>query len=222
MTTVLVIGATGNVGRHVVRELTVRGVQVKAFVRDADAAAGLGGVPLSVGDLEDAASVRSALVGVDRVFLTTSDGPGKVGQECAAIDAAASAGVELIVKLSAMHAHQDSPLPVFAWHGAIEAHLRASRLPAVVLQPAFYMSNLLMIAPGVAATDTVYAPTGGAKVAMVDVRDVRDVGAVAAAVLTEPGVAGSTLTVTGPEAITFDDVADAIGQLWGARSGRST
>ena len=81
-----------------------------------------------------------------------------------------------------------------------------------MLQPAFFMANLLMVAPGVAATDTLYAPTGGAKVAMVDVRDV---AAVAAAVLADPTYAGRTLSVTGPEAITFDDVAAAIGAAVG-------
>jgi len=209
MTTVLVIGATGNVGGHVVRELTERGTRVRAFVRDSGAAERLGDVELAVGDLDDVVSLRRALPGVDRVFLATADGPAKVAQECAAVAAAAGAGVELLVKLSAMHAHPQSPLPAFAWHGAVEAHLHAGGPPAVVLRPAFFMSNLLMIAPGVAATDTVFAPTGGAPVAMVDVRDV---AAVAAAVLADPGQAGRALTVTGPEAVTFDDVAAAVGR----------
>jgi uncharacterized protein YbjT (DUF2867 family) len=213
MTTILVSGATGNVGRHVVRHLDGRGLAVRAFVRDPDAAgAVLGDVPMHVGDLDDPASVEAALTGVDRVFLTAADGPAKVEQECRLIDAAAAAGVGLVVKLSAMHADEASSLPAFAWHGAIERHLAASGLPAVVLQPAFFMTNMLMVAPGIAATDTLYAPTGGAKVAMVDVGDV---GAVAAAVLADPAYAGRTLTVTGPEAITFDDVAAAIGAAVG-------
>jgi len=213
MTTTLVIGATGTVASHVVRGLAARGTAVRAFVRDRDAAAArLGDVPLAVGDLDDAASLRSALTGVDRVLLSTADGPEKVARERAAIDAASAAGVEMLVKVSAMHADEHSSLPAFAWHGAVEAHLRASGVPAVVLQPAFFMTNLLMIAGGVAATDSVFAPTAGAKVAMVDPRDV---AAIAVAVLADASHLGQTLTVTGPEAITFDDVAEAIGRAVG-------
>lgn len=217
MTTILVFGATGNVGRHVVRQLAGQDVRVRAFVRDRAAPAARFGelyrsVESHVGDLDDPSSIRVALRGADRVFLTAADGPAKVAQEQRVIAAAAEAGVELIVKLSAMHADEASSLPAFAWHGAIERHLEASGLPAVVLQPAFFMANMLMVAPGVAATDTLFAPTGGAKVAMVDVRDV---AAVAAAVLTDATYAGQTMTVTGPEAITFDDVAAAIGTAVG-------
>ena len=190
MTTILVTGATGNVGHHVVRQLATRDVTTRALVRDPAAAAARFGVhhaevEILRGDLDDPSSIRSALAGVDRLFLTAADGPSKVAQEQRVIDLAAAAGVELIVKLSAMHADERSALPAFAWHGTIERHLAASGVPAVVLQPAFFMANMLMVAPGVAATDTLFAPTGGAKVAMVDVRDV---AAVAAAVLVDPGL----------------------------------
>lgn len=213
MTTILVIGATGRVGSHVVRGLAGRGVAVRALVRDPDAAAARhGDVSLAVGDLDDAASLRAALDGIDRVLLSTADGPEKTDRERAAIDAALAAGVEMLVKVSAMHADERSLLPAFAWHGAAETHLRASGVPAVVLRPAFFMTNLLMIAGGVAATDSLFAPTAGAKVAMVDPRDV---AAVAAAVLADATHLGETLTVTGPDAITFDDAADAIGRAVG-------
>jgi uncharacterized protein YbjT (DUF2867 family) len=217
MTTILVTGATGNVGHHLVRQLAGRDVTTRAFVRDPEAAAARLGdlgrsVELHVGDLDDPATIRAALRSVDRVVLAAADGPAKVAQEQRVIDLAAEAGVELVVKLSAMHADESSPLPAFAWHGTIERHLAASGLPAVVLQPAFFMANLLMVAPGIAATDTLFAPSGGAKVAMVDVRDV---AAVAAAVLCDPTYAGHMMTVTGPEAITFDDVAVAIGAAVG-------
>ena len=211
MSTILVTGATGNVGAHVVSNLVAHGATVRAFVRDsALAAAKLGDVDLVRGDLGDPSSIRRALVGVDRVFLTAADGPDKVTHERAVIDAAAAAGVELVVKLSALHADTMSPLPAFAWHGVIERHLDKSGLDAIVLQPSFFMSNLLMVAAGVAQTDTVYAPTGGAPVAMIDTRDV---AAVAAAVLHDNGHArfvGQTLQLTGPDSITFHDVAAAL------------
>jgi uncharacterized protein YbjT (DUF2867 family) len=141
MTTILVTGATGTVGAQVVHRLSETDAKVRAFVRrPADATLTLGDVELVPGDLGDASSIQRALAGVDRVFLTAPDGPDKVAHEQAVIDAAAAAGVELVVKLSALHADPDSPLPAFAWHGAVEQHLHRSDLPAVVLQPSFFMS----------------------------------------------------------------------------------
>ena len=99
---VLVTGATGTVGRHVVGALRARGVAVRAFVRDGDKATALFGadVELAIGDFADRASLDRALEGIDRVFLACGNVPGQVEHECAAIDAARAAGVERVVKLS--------------------------------------------------------------------------------------------------------------------------
>jgi uncharacterized protein YbjT (DUF2867 family) len=214
MTRILVTGATGNVGTHLVRSLrTPDRALVRALVRD-PAAAGrrLGDVELAVGDFDDPGSLRRALDGVDRVYLTAADGPRKVAQETALIDAAAAAGVRRIVKLSAMHADPASPLPAFRWHGQVEAHLRGSGVPWVVLRPAFFMTNLLMVAEGVAHTGTLYAPTAGRGTAMIDLRDVADA---AAAVLTADGHDGRVYELTGPAAVTFTEVAAAISAATG-------
>ena len=165
-----------------------------------------------MGDFDDRDSLRRALEGVSRVFLTSADGPDKVAHETALIDAAAETGVDLIVKLSAMNATDHPELPAFGWHRQIETHLGRSGVPAVVLQPSFFMTNLLMVAAGVAHTGTLYAPTGGAKVSMIDVRDV---AASAAVVLTTDGHGGRSYVLTGPEAITFDDVAAALADATG-------
>ena len=215
MTRILVTGATGNVGAHVVRELRTRGADVRAFVRDPAAAAASGrldGVELAAGDFDDPGSLRRALDGVDRVYVSAADGPAKVAHESAVIDAAAAAGVELIVKLSAMHADAASALPAYRWHGEIEAHLRRSGLPAVILRPAFFMTNMLMVAAGVAATGALYAPTADRPVAMIDIRDV---AAAAAAALSAEFHAGRTYELTGPAAVTFTEVADALAAATG-------
>ena len=100
MTKVLITGATGNVGSQVVQELRGRGASVRAFVRDPDRVARtLGdGVELAAGDFSDTVSLRRALEGADRLFLTSADGPQKVEHETAVIDAPATAGVSLIVR----------------------------------------------------------------------------------------------------------------------------
>jgi uncharacterized protein YbjT (DUF2867 family) len=213
MNKILVIGATGNIGTHLVRELKARNAPVRAFVRDRDAAiAKLGDVELAVGDVADPDALRRALVGVDRVFLTCADGPHKVANEVAVIDAAAAAGVQLIVKLSTIGARVGSALPAFDWHGQIEAHLARSAVPAVVLRSSFFMSNLLMTAGRVANMGQLGAPANGAKVSMIDPKDV---AAAAAAVLTTSGHVGRTYELTGSEAITFDHVARALAESIG-------
>ncbi len=209
MTAILVTGATGTIGAQVVRELQARAVPVRAFVRDSDvAAARLGAVELAVGDFAEQGSLRRALEGVSRVFLSSADGPEKVAHEQAVIDAAAEAGVERIVKLSAINAQVDSPLPAFAWHGAIERHLNRSGVRAVVLRSGFFMSNLLMVAEGVARAGQLYAPASNARVAMVHPADV---AAAAAALLTSGGQTGGCYELAGGEAIRFADVAEALG-----------
>jgi len=176
------------------------------------ATAQLGDVELAVGDFADPHALRRALVGVERVFLTAADGPQKVANEIAVIDAAAEAGVQLIVKLSAIGARVGSAVPAFGWHGEIEAHLERSDVPAVVLQSSFFMTNLLMVAGTVANTGKLFAPAGSSKASMIDPRDV---AAVAAAVLTDSKHEGRTYELTGGEAISFDYVAQAFAKAIG-------
>jgi uncharacterized protein YbjT (DUF2867 family) len=204
--TILVTGATGSIGSQVVAELTERGAQVRAFVRDPDRAAALLGdeVELAVGDFADGDSVRRAMAGVDRVFLACSNPPAQVDYEIGAIEAAKAAGVQRLVKLSASAAAVDSPLLFPRWHGLIERHLERSGLPAIRICPGFLMSTLLMSADAVRATGRLFAPAGRARIAMVHPRDV---AAAAAVTLTEDGHDGARYVLNGPRAITYEEVA---------------
>jgi len=203
---ILVTGATGNTGSQVVRALAGRGGSVRAFVRDPDKARGLFGerVELAIGDFADPRSVRAALEGVERLVLSCADDPRRVEWETSTIDAAAAAGVRRIVKLSTTAAEPGAPVAFWDWHGRVEQHLQASGVPAVILQSSFYMSNLLAAAEQIAREDRLSAPAGEARIAMIDPRDV---GAAAAAVLTDAGHDGQTYVLTGPEAITYAQAA---------------
>ena len=214
MNKVLVTGATGNVGSHTVRELRDRGISVRAFVRDpGKAAAELGdGVELAIGDFSDAASVRRALEGVEDVFLACSNDPRQVEYEIGVIDAAADLGARRIVKLSALGAQVGSPLAFWDWHGRIEGHLRASGIPSVVLQPSFYMTNLLAAAEGVRHEGALFAPAEGARISMIDPRDV---GTAAAFLLAEDGHQEETYVLTGTEPITYERVAEELSAVAG-------
>jgi uncharacterized protein YbjT (DUF2867 family) len=203
---ILVTGATGNAGSQVVRALSERGESVRAFVRDQEKARHLlgEGVELAVGDFADSHSVRAALEGVEDVVLSCADDPRRVEWETSAIDAATAAGVRRIVKLSTVGAEPGAPVAFWDWHGRVEQHLRESDVAAVVLQSSFYMSNLLVAAEQVVREGSLYAPAGDARIAMIDTRDV---GAAAAVVLTSAGHDGQTYLLTGPQAITYAEVA---------------
>ena len=146
------------------------------------------------------------------LFLSGADDPRRVEWETAAIDAAAEAGVRRIVKLSSIVAEPGAPVAFWDWHGRIEQHLRSSAVPAVVLRSSFFMSNLLAAAEPVALEGKLYAPAGEAQIAMIDPRDV---GAAAAAVLTSAGHDGRSYVLTGPEAVTYTQVAAALAEATG-------
>jgi uncharacterized protein YbjT (DUF2867 family) len=203
---IVVTGATGQAGSEVTRALAGRGARVRAFVRDPGKARYKLGenVELAIGDLADPRSVRAALEGADALFLSCADDPRRVGWETSAIDAAVAAGVRRIVKLSAVGAEPGSPVAFWDWHGQVEQHLRASATGWVILRSNWYMSNLLASTAQVAGEGRLYAPAGQARIAMIDPGDV---GAAAAVALSRPGHEGRTYLVTGPEAITFTQVA---------------
>jgi uncharacterized protein YbjT (DUF2867 family) len=211
---ILVSGATGNAGSQVVRALSERGVSVRAFVRDPDKARSLlgDGVELAVGDFADPASLRAALEGVQAMLLSCADDPRRVEWETNAIEAASAAGVRRIVRLSTIGAQPGAPVAFWDWHGRVEEQLRSSGVSFVILQSSFYMSNLLAAAEQIASEGRLYAPAGQARIAMIDPRDV---GAVAAAVLTGAGDDKQTYVLTGPQAIGYAEVAAALSAATG-------
>jgi len=207
---ILVIGATGTVGSEVVRQLVATGERPRALVRDpATARQQLGDqVEHVVGDLDRPETIAAALAGVDRVFLLTTQSSRQPEWERAVIGPAARTGVGQLVKLSVFRANEQSPLQVARQHGQAERVLAQSGLAATILRPVFFMQNLLaMVHDGAIAT-----AAGDGRVAMVDARDI---AAVAVATLTGGGHAGKTYTLTGPQALSFYQVASVLSRQTG-------
>ncbi|WP_327417956.1 SDR family oxidoreductase [Streptomyces sp. NBC_01233] len=145
MTTVVVTGATGNVGRHVVSELRRRGIPHRALARNPErATAVLGpGADLAQGDFTDPESLRSAFTGAEQAFLSCADDPRQVENAANAIEAAATAGVRQIVLLSTVGAEAGAETTFADQHGRIEHRLRSAGIPFVILRSSFLMSNPL-------------------------------------------------------------------------------
>ena len=199
---ILLIGATGRIGSEVVSQLAAADERPRILVRDSAAARQRFGerVHLIDGDLDQPETIEAALAGVDRVFLVTTQSIHQPSWERAVIRAAARSGVDHLVKLSVFRADEHSPLQIARQHWQTEQELVESGLAATILRPVFFMQNLLAMVRG----DAIATAAGDGRVAMIDVRDI---AAVAVAALTRPGHAGKTYTLTGPEALSFDDVA---------------
>lgn len=205
---ILVTGATGKVGQEVVRQLSAAGSPARALVRDPARASHirLPGVEIVVGDLGLPATLGPALDQVDRVFLCSSVDPDQVTLQGNLIEAAKRSGAQRIVKVS-VAGGPDSGTQIGRWHWATEKQLEASGIAFTMLRPTLYMQQMLTYGPSIAATGAFSAPLGAGQVAAVDTRDV---AAVAVCALTEDGHDSRIYDLTGPEALSFDSMADAI------------
>lgn len=214
--TTLVTAGTGQVGRAVVSDLLRRHEPVRVLTRNAASARQLlgDGPELVAGELTDRSVRRAAFKDVTRLFLGMGNHVGQVAAECAAIAEARAAGVERIVKLSGPAPSPDALLVAERWHAEIEDRLWSSGTAAVALRPTAYTTNLLAFAATVAREGVLRAPVEGARVAFVDPRDVGSVGA--ALLMASSLPAERVLRLTGPAAVTYHQVADAIGDVLGA------
>src|SRR4029434_6194474 len=206
----LVSGATGTNGREIVLQLANLGITVRALVRDMAKATPFRGkcVHVAVGDLNESATLEEAFDSVDRALLLPANNANQLEQECTFIDAAKRAGVQHIVKFSALGAdNAKSGSRIIRWHAEAEDYLEASGLAWTHLRPSMFMQNLLGSAASIAGEGALYAPLWDARVAAVDVRDI---AAVAVKALTERGHEGKAYTITGPEALTYNQVAEKL------------
>jgi uncharacterized protein YbjT (DUF2867 family) len=146
-------------------------------------------------------SIDDAMEGIGAVVLVS---PAVVAQELNVVRSAAHAGVEHIVKASSK-ASPDSPIARRRGQIEIEVGLAASGVPHTILRSNAYMQNFLALAPAIANTGAFGSATGMGQVGLVDARDV---AAVAVEIVKSPGAhAGKTYLLTGPELLSYYDVA---------------
>lgn len=209
---ILVTGATGTIGSEVVRQLAARGEKVRAMTRDPAKARMPAGVEVVRGDFLDADSVAAALTGATAVFLVAVLGPADGGRDVRQIEAARTAGVRRIVKLSSIGTGDPDYGPFGTWHLPGEQALRDGELEWTILRPSSFASNTLGWAEAISSGRPVPNMTGDGRQGVVDPRDVSEA---AVAALTDSGHSGRTYTLTGPEAITVSDQAAAVAAVVG-------
>ncbi|MFD8719985.1 NAD(P)H-binding protein [Streptomyces sp. NPDC059629] len=208
---ILVTGATGTIGSEVVRQLAGRGAKVRALTRDPAKANLPAGVEAVRGDYTDPASVDPVLAGATAVFLLRPPGPDE-GQDAALVASARAAGVERLVKLSAIATGDADAGPSSMWHVDGERAVRDSGLAWTVLRPSSFASNVLTWLPALRAGEAVPNMTGDGASGVIDPRDIAEV---AVRALLDAGHAGRMYTLTGPEAISVPGQAAVLAEVLG-------
>jgi uncharacterized protein YbjT (DUF2867 family) len=148
---------------------------------------------------------------VSAIFLLTPIHPDQVYQASNVIEAAKKSGNDpRVVRLSVHQASHEAPTKISRQHAEIEDRLVASGVPYTLLRPQSFMQNTLMAAPTVASQGRIYQPMKDGRLGMIDARDI---GEVAAKILTEESHEGKTYTLTGPAAISFHDVVETLSEV---------
>jgi NAD(P)H dehydrogenase (quinone) len=203
--TYAVTGVTGGLGGRVAGRLAERGVGQRMVVRDPGRAPELAGAEAVAATYHDGEAMRQALDGVGTLFMVSaSEAADRVRLHTTVVDAAVAAGVERIVYISFLGAAPGSTFTFGRDHWHTEQHIRAAGVRHTFLRDSIYLDFL----PRLAGPDAVIrGPAGDGRVAAVARDDIADVGV---AVLLGDGHDGRTYDLTGPKALTMDEVAEEL------------
>jgi len=213
---ILLTGVTGQTGGAAAKELINKGVPFRALVRDESKAAELkaSGVELMVGDLGDQGSVREALQGIEKATLILPNSEDQQAMEMQFVDLAAEAGVKQVVKMSSFEAREDATSPIPVAHYAVEQHMKNSGLGWTMIRPNFFMQNFLGSGASIKSAGQFSLPMGNGVTVMIDCRDI---GAAIATVLTGEGHERQSYDISGPEKLSFYEVADQFSEVLGRK-----
>ncbi|MCA0964327.1 SDR family oxidoreductase [Salipiger bermudensis] len=207
--TILVTGATGNVGRNVVDQLVQRGANVRALVRDPAKATFPESVEIAQGDLLDVDALRAAFSGVSTLFLLNGVVADEFTQALVTLQVAREAGVERIVYLSVIHADLYVNVPHFAGKFGVERMIEAMGLNATILRPAYFMDNEITIKDAIAGYGIYPMPLGTKGIAMIDARDIGEIAAIELIRREEAAAPLPTVRINlvGPDTLTGESAA---------------
>jgi uncharacterized protein YbjT (DUF2867 family) len=174
---------------------------------------GWDGVDVARGDLSDRGSLLAAMGGIDALVLLSPMDPRLDELEASALDAARAAGVDHVVKISTTVPAEDSPISWWRAHARSERALQTSGLRWTVIRPNGIAFFLLDYAASVRTEGVMHTAAPDGRMALIDPADI---AAVVSAVVADPvRYANATLDITGPEALSYDDVAAMLSRLLG-------
>ncbi len=211
---ICVTGSGGTVSSELIKQLESANAPFRAahFSNEKAEAARARGIDAVIIDYNRPETLRAAFQGCDKLFLL---GPNVLNQtqfELNAIEAALAVGVQHIVKQSVLGADEEA-FSLALVHRPVEKAIESSGLAWTFLRPNSFMQNLVTyMGETIKAEAAFYSASGEAKISHVDVRDI---AAVAVKSLTEPTHVGNAYTLTGPEALTYDEFADELSKVLG-------
>ncbi|MEB2605647.1 NmrA/HSCARG family protein [Burkholderia cenocepacia] len=216
--TILVTGATGRIGRQLVRQLVDRGADVRVLVRDPAKADFPAAVTVAQGDMLDVDALRAAFSGVRTLFLLNGVAGDEFTQALIVLNLAREAGIERVVYLSVLHADRFVNVPHFAVKFGAERMIEQMGFSATILRPAYFMDNDATVKDVIVGHGVYPMPIGGKGIAMIDARDIAEVAALELIRRHDaPGkLPVETLNLVGPDTLTGPQLAS----IWSDTLGR--
>ena len=211
---ILITGATGKTGSATAKSLGEKGETFRALIRNEEKKEGLEslGGEVVIGSIENTEVVNQSMQGVKTVLVLLPNSESQLALEKQLVDSAKQAGVERIVKMSSIEATPDATSPIPKLHLESEEYIKQSGLAWTMIKPNFYMQNLLASAGTIKEQGKIFLPMGEGKTGMIDTTDV---GKVLAKVLSEDGHESMNDVITGPEILSFYEVAEIFSQVLG-------
>jgi uncharacterized protein YbjT (DUF2867 family) len=218
---ILVTGASGNIGSEVVKELLsdAPDVKIKAAIHSSQnvkkvkSDARVKVIQIDYNELE---TVREALKGVDKLFLLTPDVPNAADFASNVVIEAKKAGIKQIVKQSVMGADLEADVGTMRLHRQVEKIIEESGIPFTFLRPNEFMQNFVNFhSPSIKGNNAFYIPLEDAKVSLVDVRDIAAVAV--KSLIDEDKHKNKTYLITGPEALSYHQVAEILSNATGKK-----
>ncbi len=211
---ICVTGASGTLSSEVIGQLEAAKAPLRAayFSSKRAEAARARGINAVIINYNRPETLRAAFQGCDKLFLLGPNALNQTQLELNAVEAANAAGVRHIVKQSVMGAAEEA-YSLAKIHRPVEKAIESSGLAWTFLRPSSFMQNAVtFMGETIRAESAFFSASGEAKVSHVDVRDI---AAVAVQALVEPNHEGKAYTLTGPEALTYDEVATELSQVLG-------
>ena len=211
---ILITGATGKTGSATAKSLGEKGETFRALIRNEEKKEGLEslGGEVVIGSIENTEVVNQSMQGVKTVLVLLPNSESQLALEKQLVDSAKQAGVERIVKMSSIEATPDATSPIPKLHLESEEYIKQSGLAWTMIKPNFYMQNLLASAGTIKDQGKIFLPMGEGKTGMIDTTDV---GKVIAKVLSEDGHESMNHEITGPEILSFYEVAEIFSKALG-------